>query len=901
MLGLNKYLIAGFVSLLFVIGSAMVHSQTELPDHFIDELILGDLTKPVGVVFDHLGEGYLWEKDGLVWRFSEQGDKSSAPLIDIREEITSFGDHGLIGFALDPNFKENGWIYLFYAVDRHYLMTFGTSEYDPEKTISGQATISRITRYTADQSSGYRKVVDGSRKILVGKDVHDGLPILMGSHATGSLVFGEDGSLLYSFGDGGSFSETDIGNAKDTYHEQAIKDGIIEPSDNVGSLKAMQLATPNGKISRIDPATGDGLPSNPFYDQEHPRSHQSRIWVMGMRNPYKFIELQNTGSHLMSEGRPGVLLVGDVGGAQWEELNIVKEPGGWYGWPVFEGHEYRWGGIYKSEVQNPKTPSPGACQEHYIFSALWKDENEQGNYDFRNPCDSTAIPEDILTFIHKRPDLCYNSDKWNRPTRTLVPGFNYEGRAIGVPLPDSTSMSIEGGTILPAAINYFDGFPEEYKDKLFLGDYRGRISVVTMNEELQITYVAPFFQGKEGLTDFKFNAKSGALYYIDNKNGELRRISYGGTLPPYIETNIDRNFGPSPLAVVFDSRNSLAFNGQALDFRWDFGDGLEDTGSVVTHVFESTEIRSFDVAVIASDSEGRSTRENYQIAVNNTPPQVEIESIKDGSTYSLLDYNFIPLRAKVSDKEFSNDELDFAWRIDLYHDEHFHPGPIDPKITSIAQLDPVGCELEQYWYRINLSVTDPGGLSGSDYVEIFPYCGERLISFFDFTISLEGSGILTEWSVIQKKDIVQYEIERTSEHVFRTIGMVEDHGADAFSFVDPTPAIGRNIYRIKAIDEAGNYTYSERREINFQGEKGFFLYPIPSSETLYMTGLIHSPGDTHVNIRDMSGQLLMSFPITDTSEVFKKEIDVSELANGMYFLIFKDGDQVNWEKFTVTH
>ena len=164
----------------------------------------------------------------------------------------------------------------------------------------------------------------------------------MTSHAVGSLVFGTDGSLLLTFGDGGSFTEPDAGNATDTYHEQAIEDGILTEVENVGSFRAMMNSSACGKVLRIDPLTGEGLSTNPYFDQANPRSPQSRVWSMGFRNPYKFMKIPGTGSHNTLDGYPGKFLVGDVGSGLWEELNLIDQPAKWYGWPLHEGHRGNW-------------------------------------------------------------------------------------------------------------------------------------------------------------------------------------------------------------------------------------------------------------------------------------------------------------------------------------------------------------------------------------------------------------------------------------------------------------------------------------------------------------------------------------------------------------------------------
>jgi len=107
----------------------------------------------------------------------------------------------MLGFALDPHFEHNGYIYLFYVVDRHHLKKFGTTAYSPTVDEYFQATIGRLTRYTARASDGYRTVDPASRRVLVGESITTGFPIMHQSHGTGALVFGTDGTLLASAGE----------------------------------------------------------------------------------------------------------------------------------------------------------------------------------------------------------------------------------------------------------------------------------------------------------------------------------------------------------------------------------------------------------------------------------------------------------------------------------------------------------------------------------------------------------------------------------------------------------------------------------------------------------------------------------------------------------------------------
>src|SRR5207247_1056873 len=100
------------------------------------------------------------------------------------------------------------------------------------------ATIGRITRYTARTSDGFKSVDYTSRLVLLGETKNTGFPILYQSHGVGSLVFGTDGTLLASCGEGASYSSDDIGNAPETYYAQALSDGILKPKENVGAYRA---------------------------------------------------------------------------------------------------------------------------------------------------------------------------------------------------------------------------------------------------------------------------------------------------------------------------------------------------------------------------------------------------------------------------------------------------------------------------------------------------------------------------------------------------------------------------------------------------------------------------------------------------------------------------------------
>jgi len=250
-------------------------AQGDIAEGFFDQKVIENLTLPVGIEFDENGNGYGWEKGGKVFSLDPVTNEKFL-ILDLSEEVGSWGDLGLTGFALDPDFSENGYIYTAYTVDRHHLFNYGTPNYDPDSTIIKNATIGRVSRFSFDVNVTPIKYIEESKKVLIGTDIHDGFPNLADFHGIGSLAFGNDGSLLVGCGDGGLDSEP----GTDYHTDQAIKDGIIDSSMILGSYRAQSLYSLNGKLVRINKENGDGLKGNPYFDENNPRSTHSRIWAL---------------------------------------------------------------------------------------------------------------------------------------------------------------------------------------------------------------------------------------------------------------------------------------------------------------------------------------------------------------------------------------------------------------------------------------------------------------------------------------------------------------------------------------------------------------------------------------------------------------------------------------------
>lgn len=589
-------------------------SASALPPGFLNTQEPGNFDQAVGLTFAPDGMMIVWEKGGRVWTI-ENGVQHAHPLLDISEEVGNWRDHGLLGFALDPNFMTNGYFYCLYVVDFHHARYFGTPQYSPTTDEYFRDTIIRLTRYQADVPGGFHDVVPGSRTVLISPTLQGGIPNCHQSHGAGSLVFGRDGTLLITIGDGASYESTDIGGPTSGSSNTALADGIITPAEDVGAFRSQLVASHAGKVLRVDPATGLGVPSNPFYEPTNPGSARSRVWAVGARNPFRAALRPGTGSTNPADGQPGSLYFGDVGWTVAEEINVARSGGENFGWPIYEGHGSLWS-YRNTPVANKTAPNPlangGTCPEFFTFQHLLADDT---NFPptFPNPCNTAVqIPQSVPRFKWTRARIDWIHP--NGPCR--VPTYNQFGYPSiawvgdpGSPVPGPQF----GGNSATGGVWYTRGdFPPPYTNVYYAADFvNGWIRAFVFDANDTLTEVRDFAeQGEAGaIVCMATNPVADGLYYINYDEmgvSRLHRIRYVGNqnIPAVASGSATPRFGPAPLAVQFSSAGSFDPEGQALQFEWDFGDGsavsndpnplhiyrdeedITESGSFVARVFE---------------------------------------------------------------------------------------------------------------------------------------------------------------------------------------------------------------------------------------------------------------------------------------------------------------------------
>jgi glucose/arabinose dehydrogenase len=228
---------------------------------------------------------YVVEQGGQVWTFLASNPTGTDTIA--ADVVTQAGvnlgfdnEQGLLGMAFDPGFASSGEIYLTYTDEG--------------------ADDSVLARWVSSDD-GLMFEPDGSPVVL-------SIPHPAGNHNGGDIMFGRDGFLYYSMGDGGGSDDPDD-NGQDP---NALLGKILRIDVN----STAPYAIPSGNPFAGNPRCGTGVGTSPCPE----------IYALGFRNPWRM----NFDPANVS------LYVGDVGQGAQEEIDLVVI-GGNYGWDCFEG------------------------------------------------------------------------------------------------------------------------------------------------------------------------------------------------------------------------------------------------------------------------------------------------------------------------------------------------------------------------------------------------------------------------------------------------------------------------------------------------------------------------------------------------------------------------------------
>jgi glucose/arabinose dehydrogenase len=249
------------------------------PNVTLQPLVSG-LVRPVQVVAAHDGSRslYVAHQGGQILRLDPR-DRTTHPYLDLSPIVSCCANGGLLSLVFHPAYAANGRLYVLYV------------------NVDGNTVIARYLRSAANPEVADPQSVE---ILLVAEQPKDNVP----NHHGGTLLFGPDGLLYASIGDGGAYVK--------------VTNRAQERNHLLGKLLRLD----------VDHASPYTIPAdNPFAGSSATRGE---IFALGLRNPWR----------LSFDRTTGKLFIADVGQDSWEEIDVVtlsEARGANFGWPLLEG------------------------------------------------------------------------------------------------------------------------------------------------------------------------------------------------------------------------------------------------------------------------------------------------------------------------------------------------------------------------------------------------------------------------------------------------------------------------------------------------------------------------------------------------------------------------------------
>src|SRR3712207_6810877 len=236
-------------------------------------------------------------------------------------------EEGMQSIAIDPRFRRNRWVYLYFSPPLNTpLDDPATDVNEGDAPLLGRPSAFRrfkgVVRLSRFKLRGTRLALETEQKII---DV----PVDRGAccHVGGHIDFDSRGNLLLSTGDdtipflSGGYTPID---------ERTGRNPALDAQRSASNTNDLR-----GKILRITPRRrkpGYTVPAGNLFPKRERRT-RPEVYVMGIRNPYRFAVNRRTDEIYLGDYSPDALTAnpkrGPAGTGRWM---VVRKPAN-YGWP----------------------------------------------------------------------------------------------------------------------------------------------------------------------------------------------------------------------------------------------------------------------------------------------------------------------------------------------------------------------------------------------------------------------------------------------------------------------------------------------------------------------------------------------------------------------------------------
>lgn len=175
-----------------------------------------------------------------------------------------------------------------------------------------------------------------------------------------------------------------------------------------------------------------------------------------------------------------------------------------------------------------------------------------------------------------------------------------------------------------------------------------------------------------------------------------------------------------------------------------------------------------------------------------------------------------------------------------------------------------------------------------------------------FTGEAQDEDVLLEWETASEINNSHFEVERSTDGLeFIQIGKVEGAGTTVekqyYSFVDKSPFVGKNYYRLRQVDFDGTFEYTnvvviafDKNNINFTNNATVQIALFPNPTMTILNIKTEQLKIENIRIMNILGQVVLEQQNLNTDNLH--QINVETLPSGTYHLQINRGESIIFVK-----
>ncbi|MCO8271168.1 PQQ-dependent sugar dehydrogenase [Actinoplanes sp. TRM 88003] len=546
-------------------------------------------------------------------------------------------EEGVQGIAIDPDFKRNNWVYVYYSP------VLNTPKDDPltpqvnEGDAPAEGTPADFAPFKGHLQLSRFKLQGSTLNLRTEQKIMQ-VPVDRGwcCHVGGKIDFDSKGNLLLSTGDDSNpfFSSGYV-----PIDERANRNPVFDAQRTSANTNDLR-----GKVLRIKVSANGRytIPKGNLFKQGTPKT-KPEIYAMGLRNPFRFTIDPKTDVIYLGDYSPDAQQPnparGPAGHGRW--LAIDKPAN--YGWP------------YCADADKPYVD--------YDFAT--------GTSGAAFNCAAPVNQSPHNTGLTKLPPVEKAEIAYTYTASAEFPELGTGGIGpMGGPAYDYDKRS-KSATKWPAA---FDGKP------LFAEWTRDWVKALTLDRRNQVTKVESVLPDLvfDNPMDLEFGP-DGALYvleygdgyFAENPDAQLSRFDYvRGNRTPIAKMTATPTSGQAPLTVQFSSAGTTDPDGDALRYEWYLDNDNRVDSRSPNPTFTYTKNGNYRPTLKVTDRTGRSSSAEVRLPVGTAAPVVTFVTPQEGQPFAFGDtVNFEVTVTDDAPVDCSRVTVTYV----LGHDQHGHP------------------------------------------------------------------------------------------------------------------------------------------------------------------------------------------------------------------------------------